>query len=166
MKKLLSYLWGLSKFLLLLLIILTAIGWYRAPTAPANPNLNLISVNNHALDLQKMSKNRPLLIYFWGSWCSVCSITSPSIQELHEDGYNVVTIAVSSGSDEQVKQYLNTHQYTFTTINDPNGRIFRDWSGRVTPSFVILQDGIMKQGLSGVQASWSLKVRLWLNQFL
>ncbi len=97
-----------------------------------------------------MSKNKPLLIYFWGSWCSVCSITSPSIQQLQDNGYNILTIVVSSGSDEQVKADLNAHQHTFTTVNDPNGHIFKNWSGQVTPSFVILKNRVMKQGLSGV----------------
>ncbi len=166
MKKLFLYVWKLGKYLVLLAIILTAVGWYRAPSEPADPQLQLVDLNGQLLDLQKMSKEKPLLVYFWGSWCGVCAITSPSVQNLVDDGYNVVTVAIQSGTPLQIKQYLAKKGYTFTTINAPQGKIFKEWNGSVTPSFIILDKGKMKQGLSGIQATWSLKLRLWLNQFL
>ncbi|MGO2624779.1 MAG: protein disulfide oxidoreductase, partial [Psychrobacter sp.] len=41
--------------------------------------------------------------------------------------------------------------------------IFDDWQGQVTPSYVVLKDGEMTQGLTGIQPLWSLKLRLWLS---
>jgi len=74
-----------------------------------------------------------------------------------------VTIAIKSGSDQDLHSYLNEKSYTFTTINDQNGEIFADWQGQVTPSYIILKDSKMTQGLTGIQPLWSLKLRLWLS---
>lgn len=79
------------------------------------------------------------------------------------NNYPVVTIAIKSGDNQALNSYLTEHDYTFTTVNDEQGEIFADWQGQVTPSYVILKDGKMSQGLTGIQPLWSLKLRLWLS---
>mgnify|MGYP003673400340 FL=1 len=74
----------------------------------------------------------------------------------------MVTIAVQSGSNQELRSYLDQHKFDFTTINDQQGNIFADWQGQVTPSYVVLENGEMTQGLTGIQPLWSLKLRLWL----
>ncbi len=145
-------------------IIYTAINWWRQPVMPANPQLQLIDYQDKPINLSKISQSKPTLIYFWGTWCPICSITSEAINELATDNnYSVVTIAIKSGSDQDLHSYLNEKSYTFTTINDQNGEIFADWQGQVTPSYIILKDSKMTQGLTGIQPLWSLKLRLWLS---
>lgn len=160
--------WSLFKTLLLyamvFLLIYTAINWWRQPVMPANPQLQLTDYQGQAIDLAAMSSNKPTLIYFWGTWCPICSVTSPTINKLAmADNYPVVTIAIQSGSDQELQSYLIDNSYSFTTVNDQQGAIFDNWQGQVTPSYVILKDGEMSQGLTGIQPLWSLKLRLWLS---
>lgn len=161
-------LWGLTKTLLLyglmFAIIYTAINWWRQPVMPANPQLQLTNYQGQSVDLAAMSRDKPTLVYFWGTWCPVCSVTSPTINKLAmANNYPVVTIAIKSGSNQDIQGYLDEHNYSFTTVNDKEGDIFNDWQGQVTPSYVILKDGEMSQGLTGIQPLWSLKLRLWLS---
>ncbi|OAU96357.1 Membrane protein, suppressor for copper-sensitivity ScsD [Moraxella catarrhalis] len=129
---------------------------------PVKPNLQLNDYQGTAIDIAAISQESPVLIYFWGSWCHVCTITSPKVNQLHQDGYSVVSIAVKSGDDAQLGQYLQRHQYHFTTINDTDGQIFANWQGQVTPSFVILYQGKPVQRFTGIAPLWSLKLRmLW-----
>ena len=145
-------------------VIYTAVNWWRQPVMPANPQLQLTDYQGQAVDLVALSENKPTLIYFWGTWCPICSVTSPTIDKLAAaDNYPVVTIAIKSGSDQQLHTYMSEHNYRFTTVNDQEGEIFADWQGQVTPSYVILKDGKMTQGLTGIQPEWSLKLRLWLS---
>jgi thiol-disulfide isomerase/thioredoxin len=160
--------WSLLKTLLLygivFLIIYTAVNWWRQPVMPANPQLQLTDYQGQKLDLAAMSSNQPTLIYFWGTWCPICSVTSPTINKLAAaDDYPVVTIAIQSGSDQELQNYLTKNSFNFITVNDQQGEIFDDWQGQVTPSYVILKDGEMSQGLTGIQPLWSLKLRLWLS---
>lgn len=145
------------------IIIYTAINWWRQPVMPANPQLQLTDYQGQSIDLAAMSAEQPTLVYFWGTWCPVCSITSPTIDKLADSHYPVVTIAIQSGSDQELGHYLNENNFSFTTINDQEGNIFADWQGQVTPSYVVLKDGEMTQGLTGIQPLWSLKLRLWLS---
>lgn len=163
--KVIKLFWVL-KYLIIFAIIYTAINWWRQPVMPANPQLQLTDYQGQTIDLEKMSEQQPTLVYFWGSWCGMCNVSSPKVNALSEQGYPVVTIAVSSGTDQALAQYMNEHGYTFKVINDNDGEIFTNWQGQVTPSYVVLKNGEMQQGLTGIQPVWSLKLRLWLSQYL
>lgn len=163
-QKVLSVLKTILIYGLIVALIYTAVNWWRQPVMPANPQLQLTDYQGQAVNLAAMSENKPTLIYFWGTWCPICSVTSPTIDKLAAaDNYPVVTIAIKSGSDQELHTYMSEHNYRFTTVNDQEGEIFADWQGQVTPSYVILKDGKMTQGLTGIQPEWSLKLRLWLS---
>lgn len=160
--------WSIVKTVLLygiiFLVIYTAINWWRQPVMPANPQLQLTDYQGQTIDLASMSQDKPTLVYFWGTWCPICSVTSPTINKLAAaDNYPVITVAIKSGNNQELEGYLTKNSYDFTTINDEEGEIFADWQGQVTPSYVILKDGEMSQGLTGIQPLWSLKLRLWLS---
>lgn len=163
-KRLLSVLKTVLLYGIVFIVIYTAINWWRQPVMPANPQLQLTDYQGQAVDLAAMSTHQPTLVYFWGTWCPICRTTSPSVNTLAEaNNYPIVTIAIKSGTDQELQSYLTEHDYSFTTVNDQEGEIFADWKGQVTPSYVILKDGEMIQGLTGIQPLWSLKLRLWLS---
>ena len=160
--------WSIVKTTLLygivFLLIYTAVNWWRQPIMPADPQLQLTDYQGQAVDLASLSADKPTLIYFWGTWCPICSVTSPTINKLAiANNYPVVTVAIKSGDNKTLSNYMAEHDYKFTTVNDEAGNIFDDWQGQVTPSYVILKDGEMSQGLTGIQPLWSLKLRLWLS---
>ena len=149
---------------LVFIVIYTAINWWRQPVMPANPQLQLTDYQGQVLDLAEMSEEQPVLVYFWGTWCPICSVTSPTIDDLAASGsYPVVTIAIKSGTNQTLQNYMQQEGYRFAVVNDEDGAIFADWQGQVTPSYVILKDGEMSQGLTGIQPLWSLRLRLWLS---
>ena len=151
-------------YALMFIVIYTAINWWRQPVMPASPQLQLTDYQGQSINLAALSHEQPTLVYFWGTWCSVCQVTSPTINKLAiANNYPVVTIAVQSGTDQELHRYLDKNNYGFITINDQQGDIFHDWQGQVTPSYVVLKDGEMTQGLTGIQPLWSLKLRLWLS---
>ena len=160
-----SWLKTILSYLLVFIIIYSVINWWRQPVMPANPQLELTDYQGQSVDINALSQKSPVLVYFWGSWCGVCKHTSPTINTLANEGnYPVVTIAVQSGDNSELGQYLQNKNFSFTTINDEDGAIFANWQGQVTPSYVILKDGEIKQGLTGIQPLWSLKLRLWLSE--
>lgn len=144
-------------------LIYSVVNWWRQPVSPANPQLQFTSIDKQVVDLNTLSQNKPVMVYFWGSWCGVCRQTSPSIHKFAQlSGYPVMTVAVNSGDDNEVKNYLAKHQWQFVTVNDEEGDIFADWQGQVTPSFIILKNGKMVQGLTGFHPAWELNLRMWL----
>ena len=78
-QKILSVLKTLLLYGLMFAIIYTAVNWWRQPVMPANPQLQLTDYQGQSVDLAEMSKDKPTLVYFWGTWCPICSVTSPTI---------------------------------------------------------------------------------------
>ena len=163
-QKVLSLIKTVLLYGLVFVIVYTAVNWWRQPVMPANPQLQLMDNQGQVVDLAALSNEQPTLVYFWGTWCPICSVTSPTINTLAaENNYPIVTVAIKSGSDQELHSYLKQNNYSFNTVNDKEGAIFDDWQGQVTPSYVILKNGEMSQGLTGIQPLWSLKLRLWLS---
>lgn len=158
-----KFITDIALHLLIFFVIVTAFTLYRQPVMPDNPTWQMTNLGGQVLDIEQMSKERAVLVYFWGSWCHICKTTSPKVDELSKYS-QVVTIAVSSGDDGVLGQYLKQKNYQFNTINDNDGQIFHAWQGQVTPSYVIVKDGKVVQGFVGIQPLWLLRARMaWAN---
>lgn len=164
-KKLSQYAIEIAKYLVIFIILHTIINLWRSPDVPEVIELRYQNAQGQITDIATLSHDEPVLVYFWGTWCGVCRLTSPNIQALHKAGYPVLSVAVSSGNDNELTAYMNQHGYEFATVNDDEGAIFRAWQGQVTPSFVIINKGQMSQSFTGLTPLWTLKLRLWLASF-
>lgn len=147
-------------YVLIFMVMYTAINLWRVPSPPDAPKLGLGTQAN-VPDALTASHEAPILVYFWGTWCHICSITSPSVQALKDSGHQVLGVAVSSGDDEALHAYMREQGYDFININDADGQIFRQWQGQVTPSYAIIKDGKITQRFTGIAPLWSLKFRMW-----
>lgn len=148
-------------YFIMFIIIYTAVNWWRQPKIPLDNNLQFHSITGEKLDIYQLSQDKPLLIYFWGTWCGVCRQTSPSVAKLTKNSnYQVVSIAVQSGENSEIIDYMNNKNLDFLTVNDKDGEIFQAWQGKVTPSYVILEQGEITQGFTGIQPAFLLKLRL------
>ncbi len=161
------------KTLALMLVIAASITFYQQRTMVSGPApaLSALTTQGDAVDLAAQNNTLPTLIYFWASWCSVCKTTSPAITNLAQENadgsadkaYNIISVALSSGSDEEINAYLTQQEYQFDAINDDNGQISKAWGVAVTPSlFIIDSSGDISFKSTGITSLWGMKVRLWL----
>jgi thiol-disulfide isomerase/thioredoxin len=111
-----------------------------------------------------LSRNRdsPTVVYFWAGWCPVCRLEHGAISELADDG-RVITVAMQSGSDAEVRRYLDTEKLRWPVINDPQGDLARAWNVRATPAFFIVDRRAMIRFREvGYTSGVGLRLRLWL----
>ncbi len=146
--------------LLLLLALIAAVDWYRAPDARAVAGARLGTTQGEQVDFQ--AQRQPTVLYVWAEWCGYCRHTSPAIERLHRSGYRVVSVAMQSGTDAQVQAYMRTHGLTFPVVNDPDGEISAALGVGVTPTIAIVSDGRMRLATSGWTSEYGLRLRLWL----
>ena len=153
--------------LLTFVIMISILDFIRKPTVPDNINATaLYDLQGNPFFLPQLAQDKPILLYFWGTWCGYCRYTSPAINDLAKEGYPVVSVALRSGSTQEVADYLAEHQYSFTTVNDPQGELANQWEVGVTPTIIILHNGKMDLATTGWTSYWGLKVRLFLATFL
>lgn len=154
----------LAALIVIMLVIISAVDWWRAPKMPENANLSQqLSLTNQPIDINQMSQNKPVLLYFWATWCGVCKSTTPMVRELANENIQVVTIAVQSGIDAELQPILARTGFNLPTINDPDGWISDDWEVDAMPTFVIIYQGNIVHSTTGWSSSWGLKLRLWLT---
>ncbi|MDD0825019.1 protein disulfide oxidoreductase [Mannheimia sp. AT1] len=151
----------------LFIIVSFLVDWYRAPTAPAQFGQQVqYDIQNQPKIIAQLSHNKPMLLYFWGSWCHYCKVVSPNIQQFANEGMEVLSVALKSGSDMEVKNYLDENGYAFPTLNDPMGEFSQGWNIQATPTILIIKDSKILHHTTGYTSYWGLKIRLWLSELL
>ncbi|MDX6040737.1 protein disulfide oxidoreductase [Scandinavium lactucae] len=135
---------------------------FRKPTLPAAfASAPMQTLDGKTVDLAAMSRERPLLVYVWATWCGVCRFTTPSVAQIAEEGGNVVSVAMRSGDDATLSAWLARKHYALPTINDAEGKLTRSWQIQVTPTLVIIDKGEVKSITTGFTSGWGMKLRLW-----
>lgn len=112
------------------------------------------------LDLAAYEK--PMLLYFFAEWCPICRLQNPVIERLAKD-YPVIGVAMQSGSAGKLRRYLDEAGLAIRVINDPDGRISREWGVNGVPAaFIIGPDGTVAYSTRGYATEAGLRGRLWL----
>ena len=164
----LQQLWRLRWFrnvvevLLVLLVLIAVRAWmHRDMLSGAAPEFSGELLNGEIYTLAT-DKRRPLLLHFWASWCPVCKLEQSSIQSISVE-HRVITIAMTSGEAEEVKAYMQQENLQFPVINDPEGRLARQFGVRAVPSsFIIDENNNILFRETGFTTETGLRFRLWL----
>lgn len=161
--------WGKEFLLLLVLLFIAsqAMDYWRKPDTPDLQAIGTLTLTDgKQVSIAQLSAEKPLLVYFWASWCGICKLTSPSVSELSASGYNVMSVAIRSGDDTRLAKGMAVKGYDFPVINDPDGKISQQWGVNVTPTFVIYDKGEMVSYTSGWTSKPGLLLRLWRAEYL
>jgi len=106
---------------------------------------------------------KPVLVHFWATWCSICRTEQGNIAAIAHDDANVITVAMKSGSANEVVQYMKEQGVEFPTVNDADGSLASAWGVHAVPaSFIIAPDGQIHFVEVGYTTEIGLRLRLWL----
>ncbi len=112
--------------------------------------------------LDLAANEKPMLLYFFAEWCPVCKLQNPVIERIAAD-YPVIGVAMQSGSAEKLRRYLTERGLNIRVVNDPDGRISREWGVDGVPAaFVIGAEGEIAYSTRGYATEAGLRSRLWL----
>ncbi|BDH46115.1 protein disulfide oxidoreductase [Salmonella enterica subsp. enterica serovar Choleraesuis] len=158
-----------ARDLLVLLILLGVIMWgvdrVRAPHMPVDIGLQQGEITGQpSPSLMALSQDKPLLVYFWASWCAICKLTTPTVAALAADGMNVHSVALRSGDAAHLEKMLAARGLKLPLSIDPDGKLAASWGVSVTPTFVVLYRGELVSSTTGWSSSLGLKARMWMAQ--
>ena len=100
-------------------------------------------VTFHTLDAQSIAisqlKGKVVLVNFWATSCPTCVAEMPALQALykryHAQGLEIIAVAMPYDASEQVRQYRQTHAFTFKMVHDVNAQVTRAFGGiELTPT--------------------------------
>ena len=159
----------LLKDVLIILVVFGVAGvgidLWRSRSLPADEFPALISTNlsGQSVDLQALSEEQPVLLYFWATWCAVCKLVSPSVDWM-SGSHKAVSVAMLSGDARRVQSYMDLSDYDFPVINDPQGLLAKQWGVLATPTVVVLKGGLVKSVTTGITTPVGLWIRMKLAE--
>lgn len=130
-----KYIKEFIKYIIIITILLNIVSYYKS----LELNKQKLSLTNLTLvdGLEyKIKDNKPLIIYFWATWCPICKIESPNIDSLSKN-YEVLSIAVNSGDNESIKEYVKQKGYNFKVYNDFDSSIANSFNIKAYPTILI-----------------------------
>ncbi len=151
-------------FLIMLFIVTNIISFLRKPDLP---NQQLPSFHAKTLkdnEIYTSLERKPILLHFWATWCPTCKMEAGNIQRI-SSSFRVISVAVNSGSDEEIKTYMKKHDLNFETINDSEGKLASMFKVNAFPTtFIFDSDKNLKFAEVGYTSTLSLYIKMWLSR--
>lgn len=154
------YRWG-RELTLILIVIFSIRFWLQGDIiSGVAPNINGTTLNTVPFNLHK-NTSRPMLVHFWATWCPVCKLEQSNIDNLAKS-YSVMTIAMQSGNDDELRQFMADENLSFSVINDQTSIISRSYNIKGVPvSFIINKENKIEFIEVGYTTELGLRMRLW-----
>ena len=136
--------WNIKKILkeiaiglLILFVISNVLSYIRKPDLESTtfPQTKSQLIDGSYFESSKI-KGKPLLVHFWALWCPTCKLEAANIQALSKK-YEVLTIAVQSGSEEALNNYMHENNFDFKVINDTHGNWAKEFKIEAFPTTFI-----------------------------
>ncbi len=135
-----------------------------AAEGPAPPLSGPVAAGDPAGVVRRaVAEGRPVLVYFWASWCRICRLSEGAVAAVGRD-WPLVTVAMQSGDREAVAAWLRERGHAgWATFADPRGELAARWGVRGVPAyFVVGPDGRIRHRAVGYTTGTGLRLRLWL----
>ncbi len=147
--------------LLILFVVSNVMSYIRKPALESNA---LPQIEEKLLDgtyfRSKRTKGKPVIIYFWATWCPTCKLEAANIQSISKK-YTVLTIAVESGDDKKVEAYMKENSLDFKVLNDIDGTWAKKFKVEAYPTtFIYDGEGELKFTEVGYTTTAGLLARM------
>ena len=159
--------WGvIAAEILLVVTVFIGINMFqtREAASGAAPELIAETISGEAYQLRKL--HEPVIVHFWATWCPVCGLEEGNVERM-AGSYPVISVAMSSGSDNEIRRYLDANELSFDVINDDGGEISAAWGVHGVPmTFFVDSEGEIRFKEMGYTTTAGLWLRAWLTGLL
>lgn len=147
----------------LIFILTNIISYIRKPEL-GSTQLPQIEVQLLDGSIFSVEEGKPLILHFWAVWCPTCTLEAPNIEVVSKE-FNVLTVAVNSGSNATVQAYMKEHDLSFKVLNDSEGIWAKQFKVEAFPTtFVYDAKGELKFTEVGYTTTAGLLARMeWIK---
>jgi len=149
-----------------MLAMTLAVEWFltRQAIGMAAPPVTAATLGGGRFSLQQFH-GRPAVVHFWATWCPVCELEQGMVAAAARD-LPIITVAMQSGTPEEVRDYLLRQGVDYPVVNDERGWLAAQYGVKAVPaSFILDGEGKVRFVTRGYTSGWGLRARLWLAGF-
>lgn len=159
-QKIKKYLISFIKYAIFFIVVINLVSYYKS----LDLNKNRLEITSFELldgTTYEIEKDKPILIHFWASWCPICALEEQNIETISKD-YQVITIATQSGSNKEIKEYLEKNNLSFKVVNDDFATLSQKFNIKAFPTtFIYDKNQNLKFSEVGYSSTFGLMLRLW-----
>ncbi len=134
------------------------------------PDFTLSTPDGQFVTLSHLS-GKPVLVFLWASWCSVCKATMPGLEPVYQEyapqGFELVAVNMTSQDvASSAITYFQSQGYTYPMLLDPDGSVARQYQMHALPTSILIgPDGIVQKVVIGAGMNAG-ELRAWLDEVL
>ncbi|MBE9562961.1 MAG: TlpA family protein disulfide reductase [Proteobacteria bacterium] len=107
------------------------------------PNFSAKTLAGQSVSLQNDSMgDKPVLLIFWATWCPICELEIPEMNELHTNiGDRLSILAINIGkddTDDKARKYQAKHSINYPIVFDEDSSITKSYAVKGTPTHIII----------------------------
>lgn len=153
--------WGVQLLILILIMLAIEAFLTRDAVGMMAPPIDSTTINKQPFSLQQF-KDKPAIVHFWATWCPLCKLEQGMLNNIAAD-LPIITVAMQSGTPDEVLNYLEQQGVTYPVVNDPQGLLSSQYGVKAVPaSFILDSEGQVRFATHGYTTGLGLRIRLWL----
>ena len=126
------------------------------PDGTPAPAVQITDLDGRLVDLGASIGQRPLVLEFWATWCTVCAALMPTMERARQaygDQVRFVGVNITVGErPEAVRAWVERHRPPFEVLYDSSGAAVRAYDVQSTSTVVII-DRAGRVAYTGVGAT-------------
>jgi len=160
MNRVKHYLKEIAIFIVVMSIFANIISIYKSSDLNSEAlTLNSVTLMNN--EIYSFKEDKPVLIHFWATWCPTCKLEASNIEMISKH-YEVVSIAVNSGSNKEIQNYLNENGFNFKVVNDQHSIYSGEFNIAAFPTtFIYDKNKNLVFSEVGYTSTIGLYLRMW-----
>lgn len=113
------------------------------PSSPRAPDFSLTLIDGTAVTGPQLWRERPVVLFFFASWCGVCAEQQTDITGIAERFRDTTVFLGIAGEDDpaSIARYLDEHRIPYPVAIDPDLGVWRSYAVREPPHVVVISKG-------------------------
>ncbi len=159
-EKIIHYAKEIITFIVIMTILANIISLYKSSDLNKS-SFNLENITLLDASSYKVDDTKPVLVHFWATWCPTCKLEASNIDTI-ADSFEVLTIAVKSGTNQDINKFLQENDLNFKVVNDNNGMIANEYNLAAYPTtFIYDKNREVVFSEVGYTSTFGLYLRMW-----